>query len=130
MPDGNPKYEKIPRRESITFFEKGTQTHKSVSVVNKIENCQYEIIRNNKNTIYLYLNNIYIVGVADVHEIISDFPEVNCILTISSWNSYSNEAKALCKSLKIGLFTYQEYYGALYYGDDKFYNYEPPKADD
>jgi hypothetical protein len=78
----------------------------------------------------VYLTNLYVVGIADVHEIMSKFPEVNCIVTISNWNSYSNKAKEFSKSQGIGLFKYSEFYGALYYDNDGFYNYEPPEKDD
>ena len=129
MPDGNPKYKDLPRLESISFFEKGTLAHKMVKSIKKIREQCYEIERKDKSNIKVYLTNLYIVGIADVHEIIQKFPEVNCIVTISAWNSYSNEAKEFCKSHKIGLFKYSEYYGALYYDHDRFYNYEPPKND-
>jgi hypothetical protein len=51
-----------------------------------------------------FLTNLYIVGIADVHEIIQEFSSVNCIITMSTWNSYSGEAKTFCKANKIGLF--------------------------
>ena len=130
MADGNPKYEKVPRPESISFFEKSTQMHKCVSNISLIKPNFYEVIRSGKHSIFVQLNNLYIVGVADVHEIISTHSNINCIVTISNWNSYSNEAKDLCKKLEIGLFRYYEYYGALYFENERFYNYEPPKDKD
>lgn len=130
MGDGNPKYKDLPRPESITFFEKGINTHKMVSSVNKTQEQRYEIKRATKSDLKVYLTNLYVVGIADVHEIMSKFPGVNCIVTISNWNSYSNEAKEFSKSQGIGLFKYSEFYGALYYDNDGFYNYEPPEKND
>jgi len=130
MPDANPKYEKVPRPESIKFFEDGIRAHNAVISVDKLSDQYYNIKRESKSDLKVFLTNIYIVGIADVHEIKNQFPEVNCIVTISSWNSYSTEAKTFCNSQNIGLFKYSEFYGALYYDNDKFYNYEPPSKDD
>jgi len=130
MGDGNPKYRDLPRPDSITFFENGSNAHKMVASVNKLGEQRYEIKRSGKSDLKVYLTNLYIVGIADVHEIKSKFPEVTCIVTISAWNSYSAEAKEFCKSQEIGLFKYSEYYGALYYDNDRFYNYVPPKEDE
>ncbi len=130
MADSNPKYQDLPRPESITFFKQGMLAHKMVVSVNKLQEQHYEIRRKGRTDLKVYLTNLYIVGIADVHEIINKFPEVNCIVTISNWNSYSNEAKEFCKSQKIGLFKYSEYYGALYYDKDKFYNYVTPEKDE
>jgi hypothetical protein len=129
MGDGNPRYRDLPRSESITFFERSSTAHPAVTSVNKLEEQRYEIKRESKSDVMVYLTNLYIVGIADVHEIIIKFPRVNCIVTISNWNSYSMEAKAFCQSQKIGLFKYKEYYGALYHDNDGFNNYEPPKKD-
>jgi len=129
MPEGNPRYIDLPRPESITFFERSTQTHKEVSSLNKIEEQKYNVSRFAKSELNLYLTNLYIVGVADVHRIIQEFPDVNCIVTISCWNSYSSEARAFCETNGIGLFKYNEYYGALYYDNSKFYCYEPPEKE-
>ena len=130
MGDGNPKYKDLPRPDSIAFFEKGSKAHKMVASVEKLSEQRYEIKRGGKSNLKVYLTNLYIVGIADVHEIKNKFPEVDCIVTISGWNSYSEEAKEFCKFLEIGLFKYSEYYGALYYDNDRFYNYEPPKENE
>lgn len=126
MPEGNPRYRDLPRSESIAYFEDGTRSHGAVRLVTKLNEKEYFIQRWHKSDLYVYLTNIYIVSVADVHEIKMKFPNVQCIVTISNWNSYSPDARSFCESQKIGLFRYQEYYGALNYDNDRFYNYQPP----
>ena len=121
------RYKKIPRPESVGYFIKLTKNHNVVSNVTKIADYVFLIERENKPPINVFLTNIYIVGVADVHEIISSNSQVNCIVTVSSWNSYTRDAKELCKNLGIGLFVVSEYCGALYYAGNKFINYMPPK---
>lgn len=130
MPEGNPKYEKLPRPESINFFEDSISRHKEVSKLLKIGECYYEIQRKSKSTIYLFLTNIYIVGEADIIEIQGKSPGVNCILTISLWNSYSNDAKLLSRSIGVALFKYQEFYRALFKNDDEFLFYKDSENTD
>ncbi len=129
MGDANPKYKDLPRPESISVFENGTRAHKKVISLNMLEQQQY-IVHRSASDLFVYLTNLYIVGIADVHEIIAKYPDVNCIVTISGWNSYSSEAKAFCISQEIGLFKFSEYYGALNYFNDKFYTYKPPSSED
>ncbi|MGC4019223.1 MAG: hypothetical protein QM793_08395 [Muricomes sp.] len=76
------------------------------------------------------MTNIYIVSETDVEEILLSFPEIDCIVTVSAWNSYTGQAKILSISKGIGLFKFKEFLGALYYDDRKFINYEPPKRDE
>ena len=125
MPDANPKYKDLPRPSSIDFFENGLNNHKMVSSFDKIKEQQYKIVRIGKSDLYVYLTNLYIVSLADTHEIMSKFADVNCIVTICNYNSYSNKAKTFCIENSIGLFEYSEFYGALYYDNNKFINYEP-----
>jgi len=121
------RYKKIPRPESIDYFIKLTRNHNAVSNVEKIADYVFRIKRNNKPSINVFLTNIYIVGEADVHEIISSNSQISCIVTVSNWNSYTEDAKRLCKDLGIGLFVVSEYYGALHYAGRKFIDYKPPK---
>ena len=69
MGDGNPKYKDLPRPDSIAFFENGCNAHKMVASVKKLGEQQYEIKRGGKSDLKVYLTNLYIVGIADVHEI-------------------------------------------------------------
>ncbi|OJW72065.1 MAG: hypothetical protein BGO68_00810 [Candidatus Amoebophilus sp. 36-38] len=129
MPDQDTRYKKLPRPESIEFFKTSMNFHKAVTSSEEIAEVRYLIKREKKSEIRVFLTNLYIVGIADVYEIIQEFPDVDCIVTMSAWNSYSEQAKMLCKDNKIGLFTYSEYYAALRYDSEEFYNYEPPKED-
>ena len=41
MPDSNPRYEKIPRKESIDKFVEGMKRHDCVSEVEKVSDIYY-----------------------------------------------------------------------------------------
>lgn len=129
MPDQNPNYEKAPRPQSVEFFLQITKSHRKVTNIIKLDNFYFSIERNNLKELKVFLTNIYILSLADIYEIKIEHPDVNCIVTTSSWNSFSSEAKSFCKSDKIGLFDFNEYLGALNYDGKKFVNYELPKKD-
>jgi hypothetical protein len=126
MPEGG-RYEKMPRPESIEFFKKSVLSHSQVEKLEVHGPQFYTIKRKLCSDLRLHLTNIYIVSEADVLEIMGDYPGVNCILTISSWNSYSYAAKQLAKQNCIGLFRTSEFYGALNYDGQKFLDYIPPE---
>ncbi len=121
------KYEKIPRPESIAFFQEKLQLHRGVRSVKQIESQIFLITKSNRKKITVFLTNIYIVWKADLYEILSAHAQINCIVTISAWNGYTNEAKEDSIRNNTGLFTFAEFLGALNYDEEKFINYSPPE---
>lgn len=126
MPDGNPKFKKHPRPESIEAFIKYVLRSKVVDSV-ELEHSQVVIVtRNNGRSLRVYMTNLYIVGLADVAEILADEEDIDAIVTLSGWNSYSSEAKSYCKENEIGLFKFKEFLGAVYFNNSKFIEYIHP----
>jgi hypothetical protein len=124
------KYKKIPRKESIEIFKQYISTKPNVYGIQEVYREKYIILRKGKADIKVYLTNIYIVSEADVYEILSMDSDIDCIVTMSNWNSYTLDAKKLCKQQGIGLFEFSEFLGAVYYDGNKFLDYEPPKPDE
>ena len=121
------KYKKTPRPESIDLFLKYLS---SISVVNNIQHLDNQVIiiqRNDKSNLKVFMTNIYIIGMADVFEILHLVPDIQAIVTMSAWNSYTQEAKDHCINQKIGLFKFKEFLGAVYFEGKKFIYYAPPK---
>ena len=129
MPDGG-KYKKIPRPESFKFFEQRVNSYDFCTIVNRNDLQIYEIVREGKSKLTVFLTNIYIVGEADVYEILDMHPEVDTIVTISNWNSYSLGAKELAKKSSVALFKMDEFQGAIYYDGQKYINYTPPERNE
>ena len=129
MPDGDSRYEKIPRKESIDVFVKGMNRHDCVSNVEQLSDIYYRITKTTGEILNVLLTNIYIVSEADVYEYLSteQYKDINGILTMSVSNSYTLDAKKMAKDRKVALFTYKEFYGALNYDGDKFLNYRVKK---
>ena len=124
MPDQNPRYEKVPRPESVDKLIKYLQSVKVVTNVDKVEDQLIHVERSNGPTINAFLTNIYIVGEADVIEILSEHEDIDCIITMSVWNSYTGNAKTHCYQERVGLFTFKEFLGAVYKTGKKFLDYE------
>lgn len=129
MPEDG-KYKKLPRPESFRFFEERVSSYSLCISVEMCDQQIYKISRRGKSDLIVFLTNIYIVGEADVYEIMLSHQEVNTIVTISNWNSYSNEAKKLAKENGIALFRMNEFQGAIYYDGQRYIDYEPPKRDE
>lgn len=124
------KYEKLPRPESIKAIIDYSLRNTCVKNVEQTDSQIIEVKRKEKEDLIVYLTNIYIVSETDVQEILLSFPDIDCIVTVSAWNSYTEHAKIVSISKSVGLFKFKEFLGALYYDGSKFINYEPPKRDE
>jgi hypothetical protein len=121
------KYEKIPRPESIQFFIECLTSHRKISAI-KREGGQVLFIKRQQglSNLKVFMSNVYIVGLAEVHEILGQESGLNAIITLAPYNSYTFEAKEYCKENNIGLFRLKEFLGAVHYGEKKFLDYISP----
>lgn len=120
------RYEKLPRPESIAKFVQFLQGNKVVRQTDILGRQVLRVDRKGLSSITLFMTNVYIVGEADVYEITSAVPQLNSIVTMSAWNSYTQQAKSLCLTMDIGLFKFREFLGAVYQEGDDFLNYISP----
>ncbi len=120
------RYEKVPRPESIKKLVEYLQSSNAVESVVRESNQLLVVERVKHPPLRVFMTNVYIVGLADVHEILAQAGEVGAIVTMSEWNGYTAEAKAFCKEQRIGLFKFKEFLGAVYYDGDRYLNYIPP----
>lgn len=121
------KYEKLPRPESIQTLIKHLQTNPRIVTTQHNAGQILQIVRNGLTSVKVFMTNTYIVGEAEVYEILSANPDVNAIVTMSAWNGYSSAAKNMCKVRNIGLFKFGELLGAIYYDGQQFLDYLPPE---
>lgn len=118
-------YSRYPRPESIAFFEKAMKQHDKVTYLRKISEYYYEVIRKNMPSVKVLVTNFYTVGLANVQEILSDYNDIDCIVTISNWNGYTQEAQDWGTSHHVGVFKMGEFMGALNVSEP--YRYLRPK---
>jgi hypothetical protein len=113
---------KKPRQDSIKFMENVLKSHSKVTSLERISDCYYLIKRSsNLSDIRLLITDVYTIGTADLIEQKNAYPEMNAILTVSSWNGYTKSVKNDAKKERIGIFVPRELLGAL--NIDEFWNY-------
>jgi hypothetical protein len=119
------KYEKLPRPDSIEKFLQYLSANPIISEIQRLDKQVFYIHRKEKRDLKIYLTNVYIVGIADVIEILSLVSDIQAVVTMSAWNSYTNEAKMYCRRQQIGLFKFKEFLGAVYFDGNRFFDYIP-----
>jgi len=119
------KYDKYPPRSTVRFFKNAIGNHTKVTSIEEISDYFYKIERKNLPDLKVVLSNIYILGEADVHELMAEYQGVNCILVGGNWNCYSDDAKLTAKYYRVGLFQFGEFFGAINYAGNQFLNYDP-----
>lgn len=100
------------RPESVLYFEKIIRSHDKVRSLEKIDEYLYCLTLYNSKEYKVYITNLYTVGIADVIELSRAY-DLNAIVTMSSWNSYTLEAKEYGQSMGIGVFIFKELMGAI-----------------
>lgn len=111
----------IPSEENKVFFIKVVSGHSKVQSVREISDQLYKIVLTNNTVIITFLTNKYIIGIADYLDFVDDNSSLNCIVTTSAWNSYTDDAKQRSLENQIGLFDIADFLGALHQSD--FWNY-------
>lgn len=120
------RYEKLPRAESIEKLIEYLNGNRAVSYVKQESKEIIQVERVKHSPLKVFMTNIYIVGLADVHEILARASELDAIVTMSAWNGYTSEAKYSCKKKGIGLIRFKELLGAVHFGGEQYLNYIPP----
>lgn len=103
-----------PSWQQREFFRNTISDHDKVDELEEITDQLYKVRRvGDLSDVVVYITNLYTVGYADVANIKSHWGDVNCIVTMSNWNSYSGDARRFAAESNIGLFQFAEFMGAL-----------------
>jgi hypothetical protein len=116
-----------PTWSNRKFFESRVLAHRAVTGL-KRDGDVYEIERDSRPTVRVFLTNSYVVGLAEYYDICGKASDVDAIVTISPYNSVSGDAWRQGQDDGIGVFQFKEFYGALNYDGDGFVRYVPPDA--
>jgi hypothetical protein len=88
----------------------------------------FAVVRTYGDTLYVWLSDVYTLGEAEYLFLRGKTPEINCIVSVSGYNRYTDEAKEQAIRDRVGLFKIGEFLGALNVKD--FWTYVPrPKTD-
>jgi hypothetical protein len=108
----------MPRQESIDFFRHAMLGHSQVEACKKLAPNKFCIVRAAPlSEITVLLVDVYTISHADIIKAMSDEPEIDCLITISSWSGYTREAKEYGKQHEVGVYLVSEFLGALWQQD-------------
>ncbi|HEU5023910.1 MAG TPA: hypothetical protein VFV01_03215 [Spirillospora sp.] len=120
-------YEKRPRPEHRKFLTRHLALRENISEVREMDDFRLVVARPEQEDICVYLTNKYILGVADVMEILEIAPESTCIVSTMDYNQYTPEAKLYARERDVGLFKSKEFLGAVHYEGSRFLDYLSPE---
>jgi hypothetical protein len=123
-------YRDRPRPEAIDALKDALESHGKVEDVELEKPQTLHIRRRNRSTLKIFLTNTYIVGEAEASAILAKNSDVNAIVTMGAWNSYTYAARSFCSDRGVGLFTFGELLGAIHYEGTRFTNYTPPSDEE
>ncbi|MFU1719518.1 hypothetical protein [Bacillus velezensis] len=116
-----------PRLDSIEFFLRIISNHSKINSIEQIEVPLFSIKKDNNDILRALLVDIYIIGDAEVLDLMSRYSGIDAIINISMWNKNTKSAKDMAREQEIGLFEIKEFMGALNCVSRKaFLNYIPP----
>ncbi|MGV7098273.1 hypothetical protein ACWA16_04750 [Bacillus subtilis] len=116
-----------PRLDSIEFFFNIILNHSKIENIKQIEIPLFSIKKTNGDNLIALLVDIYIIGDAEILDLMSRYSNLDAIINISMWNKNTKSAKEIAKEQEIGLFDIKEFMGALNCVSRRaFLNYIPP----
>lgn len=115
------KYAREPRPESVDWLRDLLDKRPNTACFWRPPH-DFRVVIGDRS-VRLHLNNIYTVSEADVLEIRAEMPDVDAIVTVNSYNSYSKDAKKAALEAGVGLFTAKELLGAINFTGDRFLHY-------
>jgi hypothetical protein len=106
---------------NISFVERALDSHSKVADFKRLHDIVFEIDLIDGRTISMVLVNEYTLGLAAIHRALSEFPDVEYVVTCANWNGYTRAAKKFGRENGIGVFVIGEFFGALHWADPKKY---------
>jgi len=101
---------------TICFFERALNSNEKVESFQRENDVLFRIKRKDGlSDINMLLVDIYTVGLSDVMRAISEFPDVDCVVTCANWNGYTADAKKYGLDNNVGVFVAGEFFGALWW---------------
>ena len=110
-------------RSSMEYVKRVVPQHSNVRVVRQIDQEQLLAIRQDMSEVRFVAADIYILGVADVRDLLTNFPDIDAIVKTNPNGEYSDEANEAASSAGVGLFTFREFMGALNFNGQRFLEY-------
>ena len=87
--------------------------HRCVSNLNAISEGVYELTLASRKSLRVFVCECYSYGSAEYIETTDTLGALDAIIINSNWCGYTPEAKRLCRSKKVGLFSIGDFMAAL-----------------
>ena len=89
------------------------ENHSHVKNLKKIDEGLYRLTHNTLGKLTLFIGECYSFGVAEYHEVLENYGDVDIILISSAWCGYTHEVKRFCRDQKVGLYKIGSFMGSL-----------------
>lgn len=109
-----------PSRSSLEFFVQRMSEHTQVTSIEKLNSQVYILNRDSKEDVRAWVCDVYTLGVADYAAIRAADPTVNCVVTLSGYNEYTDQVKREGRADGVGIFKIGELMSALHKEGDEF----------
>lgn len=111
---------------TIEFFLGTIGGHDKVASIEQESQNVFVITRlGGLSDIRVWVCDVYTLGIADYLKIARSDPNLDAIVTMSGYNSWTREAKEKGFEEGVGVFKFGEFMGALNYENDAFVSYQP-----
>lgn len=94
-------------------LESVIRSHSEVKNLEKVDEGLYVLTHKKRGKLKIFIGECYSFGVAEFHEVIENYGDVNIVLISSAWCGYTNKAKKFCRSQKVGLSKIGSFMGSL-----------------
>jgi len=113
-----------PLEGSVKYFLDRMEDHTHVTRVETLSANRYDLTLKDGTDIRVFITPTYTFDLSDYEQLRARHPEVNCILSDSSWNYFSGEAERVARADGIATFHLgRDLMGALNYRGDAFLDY-------
>jgi hypothetical protein len=82
-----------PARVSQDYFQQSMEQHAKVRRVEKQSPSRWDLILTNGRKIQVFITDVYTFSASDYALLRGRYPEVECIVSASNWNHFSDQAE-------------------------------------
>ena len=110
------------------YFLQRMRDHHRIRKVESISANRHDLTTDDGRLVKVFLTDTYTFSESDYAELRAEYPEVDCIVSASSWNHFTPEAERAARTDKIGAFSIGEFMGAVHFKGDDFALYNEKRA--
>jgi hypothetical protein len=121
------RWDDPPSQGSIKYLRQMLMDHTHVSGVSDRSANRYDIRLTDGNEVKIFVTDVYEFSVSDYALLRSRHPEVQCVLSASNWNHFTDASRQEAKADGVATFHFRELMGALNRRGDEFLNYRNTK---